>query len=122
MQWIILSLNLCLASFAAWAAITARSTLKELRQRLAARSTRSLMQLDVVVSEHESALSSMSTTLRRLSSRIGMQDVRARQKLESAPLPTDPTQRKAALRKQLQQGQLRVIHDRSGAQSAEGAD
>lgn len=118
MNWALLLLNLCLASLNVWAVITVRSTYRALRLRLAERSTRSVTQLDAVVSSHESALQSLSTTVRRLSSRVGMQDLRARRKGESEQLPTDPAERKAELRKRLRQGELRVIHD--SGRSADG--
>lgn len=117
--WIALLLNFCLTSFGLWAAITANSSLKELRRLLATRSTRSLQQLDVEMAELSSALSSLSTTTRRISSRIGMQDVRARRKPE-----LDPTQpmTKQELRAGLASGQLRVLNDNQAADAAQGPE
>lgn len=109
-QWIVLLSNLLLASCSLWAAITVRSTYAELRRRLAERSTRSLREIDAAVAAVESALASNTTTLRRLSSRIGMQDVRARRK-EASEIPESPVERKAWLRKNLSAGNLRVIRD-----------
>ncbi len=118
MTTVFLLLNFCLASLSVLAAITVRSTYKALRQRLAERSIRSLKQLDVAVSDVESSLQSISKTVRRLSSRIGMQDLRERRKGELEILPKDPSERKAALRKALRAGELKVIHD--PGRSAEG--
>lgn len=112
--WIQLSLNLLLASFAFWMATTARSRLKELRTLLASRSMRSLAQLDAELTELSSAFSSLATTQRRLSSRIGMQDVRGRQREASLPANFEtlsPAERKQVLRKKLADGSLRAISD-----------
>lgn len=111
MQWVLLGLNLVLASCALWAAITARSCLRALRLKLAERSTRSLRELESWVSGLDAACAANSTTLRRLSSRIGMQDVRARQKAESEPANMTPAERKAWLRRKLQSGELKVHRD-----------
>lgn len=110
MIWALLVLNLSLASFALWAAITAKSTLKACTQLLAASSTRSLHQLDVEVTDLTSALSSITTTVRRLSSRIGMRDLRERI-AENEKEPSDPSARKVWLRDQLRQGKLKVVRD-----------
>lgn len=118
MQWVLLGSNFFLASCAVWAAITARSTLKALRRTLAAPATRSLQQLDSEITALSDALSSMQTTQRRLSSRVGMQDLRARRRGDTdgaTDEPTDPAQRKAWLRKQLQSGKLRVVRDNQPA-------
>lgn len=111
-SWVVLFLNLLLVSLSVAAAITARSTLRELRRRLAARSTRSLRELDALVSSHDSTLASISSTLRRLSSRIGMRDVRERQREES-PMPDNlgPAEKKAWLRRQMANGKLRIVRD-----------
>lgn len=112
--WVLLSLNFALASFSALMAIMAARSLRALRRRLAERSTRSLLQLDTQVANLESSLSSMSTTLRRLSSRQGMQDLRARRKVESAeqmPMNLSPAERKAWLRKEIAKGNLIVVKD-----------
>lgn len=110
-QWALLGLHLTLASLSCWSAITARSALKALRKKLDERSTRSLAELEAAVASLESASSSTSTTIRRLSSRLGMQDVRARRKAESPPENLTPAERKAWLRRGLQSGQLQILHD-----------
>ena len=88
------------------------------------RSTRSLRQLDSVVVSLESALAANTTTLRRLSSRIGMQDVRERRKQESEeqmPLNLSPQEQKAWLRRQLRAGKLRVVRDGGAAADDQAA-
>lgn len=114
LEWIVTSLNFLLVSLSLAAAITARSALRQLRQRLAARSSRSLRELDAQVASLELALASTTTSVRRLSSKIGMRDVRERQKEESANQPPPnltPAEVKIWLRKNLQAGKLRVIRD-----------
>lgn len=121
--WIALSLSLVLASFAISVAITAQSRLKELHRKLESPSMRSLHELEAAVAACESTCSSLSTTLRRLSSRIGMQDMRARRAQASvleSEMPTDPAAKKAWLRTQLAKGKLRVVKDRE--QGARGTD
>jgi len=112
-MWVLLQigLNFALTSCALWAAITANSKLKELQRTLDARSNRSLQQLDAEVTALSTALSSLSTTTRRLSSRLGMQDVRARRREVSEEEPTNPAEKKAWLRRQLQEGKLRIVRD-----------
>lgn len=123
LSWVLIGLNFAATSCALWAAITARSSLKALRMKLAERSTRSLRQLDAELAELSSMVSTLSTTTRRISSRIGMQDVRARR--TTAQLSQEPSQlSKAELRKALQTGQLQVIRDgspRAAAQAASSA-
>lgn len=116
-QWIALLSTFFLASLSVLAAITARSALRELRRRLAQRSTRSLRELDSAVASLESSLASNTTTLRRLTSRIGMQDMRARRNEESAPEPPNmtPAERKVWLKTQLNKGKLTVVRDNPGA-------
>lgn len=120
LQWVLLGLNFLAVSLSVLAAITARSYLRELRRRLSARSTRSLRELDTAVASLDSSLSSITKTLRRLSSKIGMQDVRERRKGESEPMPEglSPAERKAWLRRNLSAGKLHVIRD--NPQSSEG--
>lgn len=125
MQWVVLCSNLVLASLSVWAAIMASSHLKALRRKLAERSSRSLRELDSAVASLESALSSNTTTLRRLSSRIGMQDVRERRKQASAtqmPLHLSPAERKAWIRRELQKGNLQVIRDGVPSPGGESPD
>lgn len=110
--WVVSLSNLALASCALWAAITASSSLRALRRKLAERSTRSLRQLDAEVSELSSQVSSLSTTTKRISSRIGMQDVRARRK---AVLDPSRPMTKAELRAGLATGELRVLSDQANA-------
>lgn len=120
MFWVILTttasvlLSLLALSFAIRTVTTVRSALKELHRKLDSSSTRSLVQLDAEMSELSSAFQSMSTTIRRLSSRQGMQAVRERQK--EAQLPPNfeqmsPAQRKAILRKKLATGEMVAISD-----------
>lgn len=107
-------LNFLLASCAGLAVITVRRQLQALRRMLAERSTRSLTQLDAEVAELSSSFSSLSTTVKRLSSRIGMQDVRERRKEASLPSNFDslsPAQRKDVLRKKLANGEMRAVRD-----------
>jgi hypothetical protein len=114
LQIVLTLLNLCLASFALWAAITARSTLKALRKKLAERSSRSLRQLDAEMSSMSTSLGSLSTTVRRLAARTGMQDVRARRKEESAhqmPPNLTPQEQKAWLRRGMMEGRLKIVRD-----------
>lgn len=112
--WVLCSLSFLAASFAWWAAIMARSTLRELRRRLAERSTRSLQELDSEISNLTLGYASCTKTLKRLSSRLGMQDVRERRSQELEPPPTNPQERKAYLRKNLAAGKLRVVRDSPG--------
>lgn len=101
--------NLVLTSLSLWAVITGKSLLRELRKRLAERSTRSLRQLDVDVTALNSALGSLSSTVKRLASRNGMQQLReSRREVE---LPNDPKARKAALASGLSRGDLKVVRD-----------
>lgn len=111
MQWLLIAINLALTICAWWAAIMGKSALQELRKRLAARSSRSLMQLDAEVTSLATTLASVSSTVRRLSSRQGMQDVRARQK-EALNLPqNDPVARKRALKDALARGLIRKFDE-----------
>lgn len=112
-SWVLLALNFFLVSLSVGAAITARSALRELRRKLAERSTRSLRELDSAVASLESSLASNTTTIRRLTSRIGMQDVRERRSQASPTMPSDlsPAEKKAWLRRHLADGKLRVIRD-----------
>lgn len=114
--WISICLNLALTSCSLWLAITVRSGSKDVRRLLESTSTRSLKSLDGEVTELAASLSSISATVRRLSSRIGMQDVRARRKEESVdsglpPLTEAPSLRKAKLREGLAKGTLQVVRD-----------
>lgn len=104
--------NLALTSCALWAAITARSSLRALRKKLAERSTRSLARLDAELTELAAAFASLSATVKRIGSRTSMQQLREQRKLEKVELPTNPTERKAALKKALANGQLAVLSDR----------
>lgn len=88
----------------------ARSLYERVTRLLREPSTRSLQQLDSEVTALASSLSSLSATTKRLSSRYGMQDVRARRKEESAPL-NGATMSKAELRAALQSGELHIIRD-----------
>lgn len=114
LEWVVTSLNLFLVSLSLLAAITARSALRQLRRKLAERSSRSLRELDAQVASLELALASNVTSVRRLSSKIGMRDVRERQREESANQPPPnltPAEVKIWLRKNLQAGKLRVVRD-----------
>lgn len=115
--WALTLLNLVLTSCALWAAITARSSLKALRRKLAERATRSLRQLDATVTEHESVLSKLTLTTRRLSSRSGMQDLRQRRQQESA-MPDLATATKSQLRLMLQTGRARAMREHPGQMGA----
>lgn len=108
MLWALTIFNFAAVSCAVWAAIMANSSLKALRKKLAERATRSLRQLDVAVAECESTLSSLTSTMRRLSSRTGMRDLRERRREESSSTSLH-TATKAQLRLMLQTGQARVI-------------
>jgi len=125
MSWemLVLLLNLLLASCSLVAAITVAFTWRAQRLRLDAHSTRSLSELDSVVAALELSLASNSTTLRRLSSRIGMQALRERRKGESETdqPPADPRARKAWLQQNLRLGKLRVVRDGGSAAADEGA-
>lgn len=121
--WAVTLLNFLLTSCGLWAAIMARSYLRALRLKLAQRSTRSLAQVDAATTELASTVSSLSQTMRRLSSRAGMQDVRARQKLLSSVDPQTMT--KEQLRQALRTGQLRVFRDQdlhTGPAAGDAAD
>ena len=111
MLWVLTALNLVLASLSLVAAITARSHLTELRRRLASRSTRSLAVLDSEVTSLSTAFSSLSATVKRLSSKTGMQELRARRSAE-LELPTTPAERKIALKKALAEGKIHVLRDK----------
>lgn len=108
-----LGLNLVLASCALLAAIMASWSLRALRKKLAERPTRSLRELEAEIASHDATLSSISMTLRRLSSRYGMQAVRERQKQESEQIPLNlsPAERKARLRQGLSNGKLKIVRD-----------
>lgn len=115
--WLLTALNLVAVSCAWWAATMARSHLRVLRRKLAERSTRSLRQLDAEIVSLSTAVSSISTTVKRLSSRVGMRDVRERRKeeLESMPANLTPAEKKAWLRRGLQRGSLQIVRDGAGA-------
>lgn len=115
--WALTLLNLGAASCALWAAITARSNLRALRRKLAERATRSLRQLDAVVTEHESSLSKLSVTIRRLSSRTGMQDLRERRRAGSSTNLHEMT--KSQLRLALASGQVRKLEHSAGLNGGE---
>ena len=68
---------------------------------------------DAEIASMSATLGSLSTTVRRLSSKYGMQDVRARRKEESPRMPADltPSEKKAWLRRELQAGRLQVSRD-----------
>lgn len=120
----LLALNLLLTSCSVTAAIMARSSYRALSKALQTQSARSLIELEAAVASLESASSSTSTTLRRLSSRLGMQDVRARRKEASAstmPSNLTPSEQKAWLRRGLQQGQLQIIRDGAGPAARQNA-
>jgi hypothetical protein len=118
--WVVTALNLTAMSCALWAAIMARSYLRALRKKLAERATRSLHQLDAEVTELTSSISKLSVTTRRISSRIGMQDVRARARSTSSPsLSSDPKMRKAQIREALATGQMRVVNDSQSPSSGQ---
>jgi hypothetical protein len=119
--WALTLLNLIAASCALWAAITARSSLKALRRKLAERSTRSLRQLDATLTEHASTLSSLSSTMRRLSSRSGMQALRERRRGESDSSTSLQHATKAQLRLMLHQGKARTMSDADSARLNGGA-
>lgn len=104
MQWLPTVINLSLTILSFVAVTMARSSLLELRRRLAARSSRSLMQLDAEVTNLTSTCASLSSSLRRVTSRQGMQDVRARQKQELKLPENDPAARKRALKDALARG------------------
>lgn len=111
-QWLWTVANLALASCGLWAAITAKSCLKAQRQLLESRSTKSLAMLEAEVTELTSAFSSTSKTLRRLSSRYGMQEMRQNAtSADQMPLNLTPPERKAWLRRAIAEGRIRVIRD-----------
>lgn len=110
-QWLVLALNLALTISSLLAAITARASLQALRKRLADRSTRSLRQLDAEVTDLASGLSSISMTLKRQTSRATMRELRAKGTLHPDLSQMTPPERKAALRRALANGEMRVIRD-----------
>jgi len=69
--------------------------------------------LEAEVTELTSAFSSTSKTLRRLSSRYGMQELRqnATSQQEQMPLNLTPPERKAWLRRAIAEGRIKVIRD-----------
>lgn len=103
--------NLALTICGLWAAITASSTLKRCRKLIESSSMRSLTQLDAETAALASSLSSLSTTVKRLSSRNGMRELRASRATTKPALSSDPKIRKAQLREGLANGTLRVISD-----------
>ena len=108
--WVLFALSFFLASLSLWAAITAKSCLKEQRRLLESNSIRSLRQLDSEVADLSVALSANVTTVRRLSSRIGMQDLRARTNgALNIPENATPQERKALLKRGLADGTLRAL-------------
>lgn len=120
MLWLILLatasllLSLLALSYASRTVITVRSALKELRAKLDSSSTRSLAQLDAEMSELSVALASMSKTIRRLSSRQGMQELREHRKEEQLPPNFNqmtPAEKKTVLRQGLARGTLRAVKD-----------
>lgn len=118
MKWLLYAVtfvNLLLASCAGVAATMAWRSLRDLRRRLAARSTRSMQQLDAEVAALTSSYASLSTTLKRHVAKIGMQDVRGRRKAASELDHTDmslPAEtRRAILNQKLRSGELRVYGD-----------
>ena len=96
------------------AVTTVSSISKEVTRLIDSASMRSLQQLDAALTEQESSLSSLNATVRRLSSRLGMQDSRARQKQEQLPANFEqlpPAQRKQILRTKLAKGELTAVKD-----------
>lgn len=118
MEWALLLLNLIILSLNVWAAITVRSTFAALQTKLATQSNRSLVELDAECTALATGLSSLSTTVRRLSSREGMRDVRARRSEASEtgellPPTLVGAERKAKLRRLMASGKL--VPSRDGA-------
>lgn len=114
--WIACFVLLPLLSWLLWAVITVRSHLRALTKRLDDASIRSSAHLAADVAELNVALTSLSTTVKRLSSRNGMQDMRERRRAESTAseeLSQDPQIRKSQLRLMLANGTKRVIRDGS---------
>lgn len=117
MEWALLSLNCIILSLNVWAAITVKSTYAALQRRLAMPSSRSLAEQDAELTSLATALSSLSTTVKRLSSREGMRDVRERRRAESEPQQlTIPAhlvgpERKARLRQMMAAGKLVPVRD-----------
>lgn len=119
--WLSVTLNLIGLSCSLWAGITAKSRYEAVRKLLDSSSARSLAAVDAEVLSLAASLSSVTTTVRRLSSRIGMQATRERQKAESMPENLTPAERKAWLRRGLQTGQLQIHRDGSPPTTSKGA-
>lgn len=116
------ALSLLITSWCLWTVITAKSAWKRTEKLLSASSTRSLIELEAAVASLESTCSSNSTTIKRLSSRIGMQDVRERRSQESPRPPPNasPGEMKRWLQKGLASGSLKVLRDGHQSSNAEG--
>lgn len=112
MQWQFVLFVLVPTILSGAAALTAWLKLRAVQRLLATSSTRSLAQLDATVADLESSLSSITTTVRRLTSRIGMQDLRERRRSSAAESVDQLT--KPQLRQMLANGKLRVVRDNPG--------
>lgn len=111
---IVTCVNLVLASCVGVALITVWRISKRVRQLLQSASSRSVSELDAEVAALTSSFGSLSTTVKRLSSRSSMQERRAHQKAGQLPPNFDqlsPAERKAVLRAKIRSGELQVTRD-----------
>lgn len=111
---IVTCVNLLLASCVGAALITVLRISKRVRQLLQSASSRSVSELDAEVVALTSSFGSLSTTVKRLSSRYSIQERRERQKQGQLPANFDqlsPAERKAVLRAKIRTGELQVTRD-----------
>lgn len=109
-----MSLSLVSASLSLWALSMVWRHSKRLQTMLRERSTRSLRQLDAEVAELTSAQQSLFTTVKKLAARTGMQDLRARRRMESEDFNDPnltPEERKARLRAAMADGKVTILRD-----------
>lgn len=96
------------AAVSCFAAVLAYSWCRSVVKLLRSSSARSLVELDAAVTACESTYASIAKTVKRINSRLAMEERRAQ---PQQPLPLDPTMRKAQLKAALARGDIRVVRD-----------
>lgn len=98
--------SLFFAAVSCFAAVLAYSWCRSIAKQLRSSSARSLQELDAAVTACESSYASIAKTVKRINSRLAMEERRAQ-----PDLPLDPTMRKAQLKAALARGTVRVVRD-----------
>jgi hypothetical protein len=123
--WTVLCIAATCAAVSLASMLRARSSLHQLLRLTRSSSTRSLQQLDAEVAALQSTCTSLSATVKRLSARYGMADMRARRSAEASVAVEKAT--KAELRRALREGRIRVrddqgLHTPASGQSGNGTE